>query len=315
MAATVIVDSHMHIYKTRELGLREKESYQIWEYGEKSDVHFCQATGTVEEAVRDMAGAGISKAVVVNLFAGALARRDAIAELPQGLDQDQRERAIEEIDSSMGDRLKEFNLWGCNLTEGNPQLVPYISIDPGAISVEEGVAHFRDMVENHGAKGIKLHPVLQRFEMSDRKMWPLYETCQDLDTPIIAHSGPARSGEPYAEPRAFAEALRAFPRLTMVLAHLGGGVWQQASEIAQTYPNAYFDCCEIMEWTGASNSPSDQQLAELIRDIGSNRVMMGSDFPWYDLNHCVERVMELPLLAQEEKEAILGANAIRILGL
>ena len=40
---------------------------------------------------------------------------------------------------------------------------------------------------------------------------------------------------------------------------------------------------------------------------------MGSDFPWYDLDHTVDRVMELPLLSREEKEGIMGANAVRIL--
>ena len=43
--------------------------------------------------------------------------------------------------------------------------------------------------------------------------------------------------------------------------------------------------------------------------------MMGSDFPWYDLDHTVERVMGLPLLSTEEKEGILGANALNILNL
>lgn len=42
---------------------------------------------------------------------------------------------------------------------------------------------------------------------------------------------------------------------------------------------------------------------------------MGSDFPWYDLQHTVERVLDLPILSQEEKEGIMGANAETILGL
>ena len=70
-----------------------------------------------------------------------------------------------------------------------------------------------------------------------------------------------------------------------------------------------------MEWTGAPNAPSDRQLAQLILDVGSDRVMMGTDFPWYDLDHSAELVMGLPLLSQEEKEAILGANAARFLDL
>ncbi len=315
MPAPMIIDAHMHIYRSRDHGLRNKQGYDIWEYGSRPDVNFSRATGTLEEAAHDMDRAGISRAVVVNLFAARRARQDAIAGLPDELDQGQREQAIKDIDSSMGQRIEEFNVWGCGLARGNPRLVPYISADPWALPGEEGPAHIQRMVGRHGARGIKLHPVVQEFHMSDRRMWPIYQACQELGLPIIAHSGPARGAVQYGEPRAFAEALGAFPRLTLVLAHMGGGAWQQALEIAQAFPNAYFDCCEIMEWTGGPNAPSDRQLAQLIKDVGPERVLMGSDFPWYDLDHSVQRVMELPLLAREEKEAILGANAARILGL
>jgi hypothetical protein len=43
--------------------------------------------------------------------------------------------------------------------------------------------------------------------------------------------------------------------------------------------------------------------------------MLGTDFPWYDLDRTVELVMELPVLSAGEKEEILGANAVRILNL
>ena len=132
---------------------------------------------------------------------------------------------------------------------------------------------------------------------------------------MLSHSGTARGATQYAEPRAFAEVLRKFPDLTVVLAHLGGGSWHQTAELAQRFPQVVFDCCEIVEWTGAPNAPSDEALARLIRDIGPHRVMLGTDFPWYDLDHTVERVMDLPLLSREEKEGMLGANAVRILRL
>ena len=134
-------------------------------------------------------------------------------------------------------------------------------------------------------------------------------------TAIIGHSGPDRGGLGYAEPRAFGRLLAAFPELRVVLAHLGGGAWKQALEVAQTHANAYFDCCEILEWTDSPNGPSERELGQLIKDIGPQRVMMGSDFPWYDLDHSIDRVMSLPVLSMEEKEGIVGANAVRILGL
>ena len=93
------------------------------------------------------------------------------------------------------------------------------------------------------------------------------------------------------------------------------GTWQQTEEIAAAYPNVYFDCCEIIEWTAGDKAPSDAELARLIQDVGPHRVMMGSDFPWYDLDHSIDRVMELPLLSNEEKTGIVGSNAVTILGL
>ena len=151
--------------------------------------------------------------------------------------------------------------------------------------------------------------------VGDRYMWPFYETCQDLGIPIVSHSGPARGGEPYGEPGNFAAALEAFPRLTIVLAHMGGATWQQCVDIAHAYSNVYFDICEIIAWTGGTNAPTNQQLGQLVKDVGPERVMMGSDFPWYDLDYTVQQIMELPVLSNEEKEGILGANAERILGL
>jgi predicted TIM-barrel fold metal-dependent hydrolase len=53
----------------------------------------------------------------------------------------------------------------------------------------------------------------------------------------------------------------------------------------------------------------------MIRQIGPERVMLGTDFPWYDLERTVELVMALPVLSTGEKERILGANAVGLLDL
>ncbi|HJO81952.1 MAG TPA: amidohydrolase family protein [SAR202 cluster bacterium] len=297
MASIELVDAHLHIHRSREEGRSQFESgYVIWEYGEKPDVRFSEYDGGLEDALDAIEKAGFSKAVVTNLFS-----------LPASVDAND--------DVRPADLLVEFNNWACELVRPYDQLVPFIAADPTAMPGEAGAKHVREMVEKHGARGIKLHPVVQRFEMTDPRMWPVYDACQELGIPILVHSGPARGGEPYAEPRCFADVLAAFPNLTIVLAHLGGATWDQALEIARAYPNACFDCCEIIEWTGAPNAPTDAQLARLIANIGPERVMMGSDFPWYDLDRQVERIMELPILSREQKEAMMGANAIRILGL
>jgi len=269
----------------------------------------------VDDALAAIRDSPVDRAVVVNLFAVSIARANALAEVPAALDAADRQRAIATIDASMGDRLKQSNLDVCDLGRRHSELIPFVSADPWALDAREGAAHLEDLVANRGARGIKLHPVLQQFDVSDPRMFPIYDACVDLDIPIVAHSGPSRAGPQFAEPRALAGMLQAFPGLRVVLAHLGGGAWRQTAEIARTFPNAYFDCCEILAWIGASNAPDEQQFARLIQEVGADRVLLGSDFPWYDLDYSVERVTSLPLLSGGEKEAILGGNAMRLLRL
>ena len=217
MAEPLKIDSHLHIYRSKEEGRRQKAGgYVIWEYGEKSDVHFSQYGGDLEDALDAIEKSAFDKAVVVNLFSQSRDSEYELSGLPEGVLDSDRGRAEGNINSSLGDRLQTFNTWLCELVEPYSQLIPFIAADPSAMPGEEGAAHIRDMVENHGARGIKLHPVLQQFDMGDRRMWPVYRTCQELAIPIVAHSGPARDREPYAEPHAFVDPTKTIPPVTRV---------------------------------------------------------------------------------------------------
>lgn len=316
MAKPPVVDVHMHIYESRTSGEWQKASYEIWEYGERpATVRFSRYSGDVDDALRAMAEAGYDHAVAVNLFGVDLTRAEAIAGLPAGLQGADRARAVAEIDATMAERLRAFNRWACDVAARTRRIIPFVAVDPWAMSPEDNAAHLRELAERHGARGIKLHPIVQRFEPGDPRMEPVYRTCVELGLVVLSHSGTAKGPTQYAEPRAFGRLLRQHPDLTLVLAHLGGGSWRQTLEVARAFPGVWFDCCEIIEWLGAPKAPTGAQLARLIQEIGPGRVMLGTDFPWYDLDRTVERVMDLPLLAREEKEAILGANALRLLGL
>lgn len=315
MAQPVRIDSHVHVYRTREIGHAEKTGYEVWEYGELPGVRFSELDGSVGELLDSMRRAEIGKSVIVNLYTTASIRAKAIAALGSGQTESEREKALREIDARLADEMCEFNRWACGIGKEHPELAVFIAADPALLPGEAGADHVRELHANHGARGVKVHGAAQGFNMSDRRMWPTYRACEEMGLPIIAHSGPDRAGAGHAEPPAFMEMLGAFPALKVVVAHLGGAAWRLTRAVADAFPNAYFDCCEIIDWTGSPNGPSETELAQLMRAIGPHRIMMGSDFPWYDLDKTVDRVMSLPLLSNEEKERILGANAEEILGL
>lgn len=309
-----VIDIHIHIYRTSEQGHLGKEEYEIWEYGEK-DVTLSRYGGSPEEALTAIEEAGAEKAVVVNLCSRSSLMEEGKLELPRDLTDEQREKAVKEIAANLDSRLKASNEWVCDLARSHPELIPFVGVDPGILSPEEMEAHVREMARDRGAKGVKVHPVSQGFYMHDPRMSGVWRACVELDLPIIAHVGPAKSGDQYATPEAFTPVMKAFPGLRIVMAHMGGGSWRRLPEFAEAHPGALYDICEIIEWTGAPRAPTDLDLAKLILRVGPEKVMMGSDFPWYSILHTVERVRELPLLTDEQKELILGANAVEFLGL
>ena len=59
MAGPVLIDTHMHIYKTREEGFAEKAGgYVVWEYGAKPDLRMSHFGGNLEDALEAIEDGG-----------------------------------------------------------------------------------------------------------------------------------------------------------------------------------------------------------------------------------------------------------------
>jgi predicted TIM-barrel fold metal-dependent hydrolase len=301
----LLIDSHIHIYPTREAGAAIKDSFEIWEYGAKDDVVFSERDGDLEQASEAMDEAGIASAAVLNIY--DIPGRPT----PPG----GRWWPASPPHAGRRDELVASNEWICGLRTTERRLLPFISVHPGVMTAADTLAHAEELFDRAGARGVKLHPTDQRIDPSDPGLDGVYELCAERGAPIIAHSGADARGQGLADLESFVPVLERHPRLKLVLAHLGGGLWEHAAEFAARYPRASFDLCEIIEWTDAASGPTPAELGALIKQIGAERVLMGSDFPWYDLDRTVELVMDLPGLSYEEKVGIVGRNAAALLDL
>ena len=299
MPAFRVIDAHLHTYQSRQIGLQAKQGNDRTSYA-----------GLVEELLPIMERAGISQAVMVNMLPLAEMQKAAIERLPADQSAEERQAALKEIDKRMLGRLERRNTWTCQLAAQYPQLVPFINLDP--LQDEAAVrAELADKVERQGARGIKLHPGSQWFYPNDRRLWPIYQAARERGLPIVFHSGRFASPEQYARPRHFAEVLQAFPGLTIVMAHLGLGWIEEALELAATYPDLVFDCSAIISHAAPGAEITPARLTAIIRQAGVERVMFGSDFPWFDPAEALEKALELEL-SEEEKQLLLAENAVRI---
>ena len=307
MENDLVIDAHVHTYPTATIGQQALQGM-----GQTG------CSGTVEELLSVMTKGKISLAVLANVTPTYDMKMANLKNLPASAPQAEREKAEKEINEKVIARMKRRNLWSCTSARENPGLVPLISIDLLQTPLDMQ-AEIEDKVKNHGAKGLKLHPVSNRFYPYDRSLWPAYQKAMEMGLPILFHSGEAEMAGyaevDYARPRNFEQVLQSFPKLVIILAHLGKGFLEESVALAQEYDNVYFDTSTILSGMEVkSGFASGGKAVKLIRTIGVSRVLFGSDWPWFDPLLSLRQIEGLGF-SEEEKRRVLGLNAVKVYGL
>lgn len=299
---TLMIDCHIHTYPTADLSDRDAAYFGYDRKGLTG-----QFRGTVEDTLAAMQRDGIAKAIMLNWLPARNMLYAGLQRLPAGrTDYCQAEGALK---TQIAERIKRRTRWTCEVAQKHPELVAFLTVDPTVMSPEEIREEIRNMVINHGARGIKLQNAGMGLFPYDRSLWPIYEAAQDLNLPMVAHSGRWDGAAQYTEPKYFAEVLANFPGLRLVLAHLGADFYEQAKILAKTCPLVSFDCSDVL---CHSEFPlSDEQLTALMREVGTSRIVFGSDFPFFDRPPLLQRLSNLNL-TEGEKRQIIGENARRI---
>ena len=262
MSQSPVVDVHVHVLPTDPSDQEpERDPYEIWEYGTKDDVEICELAGTIAQVSEAMQVAQCDHFVLVNMFVPDNEIERIAAASPNGAPSPTIATCREELAA----RLVSLNTWALDLAAGRSDMTTFVAMDPTVLGGAAGAAHLR-WAHERGALGVKIHPVLQRFLPDDPRMDAIFTACEELRMGVVAHAGASRSGTEWAEPNAYAALLDAHPRLKLVLAHLGGGRWKQAQQLAEAYPAVCFDLCEIIAWAGAPGAahprragPDDQR--------------------------------------------------------
>jgi predicted TIM-barrel fold metal-dependent hydrolase len=262
---------------------------------------------------------GIDQAWVINAWPTQGLIQAGETKLPPGLSGSDLEEAKAKVREDVGAKLGRANDWLCSTTTMAPgRVIPLIALDP-FLGSEWMVKDIEDKYKK-GARGVKIISTWGEFYPDDRTMWPAYEKMAELGMVVLAHSGGSNvlfevEAIDYATPKHWNEPLAAFPNLKVVLAHLGyhwmfgyGGQEQKERlELAEKYPNIYFDLSQNNEF-GYSTFEE-----EMIRQFGVDRVLWASDW------HAHRGIMSLEGLrscglTEEEKRKVLGENARRLIG-
>lgn len=167
-------------------------------------------------------------------------------------------------------------------------------------------------IKAQNIKGIKLHPDYQEFFIDEKRLYPIYEACAELGLPIVFHAGwDCYSPDLiHAVPAASAKVAADFPKLRMVLAHLGGiHLWNDVADLLAGLENVYFDTA-----MAATYLREPEIAMRILTKHPAENVFLGSDCPWEAPDRSIAFVESLPL-SDDRKEKILGQNAAAFYGL
>jgi predicted TIM-barrel fold metal-dependent hydrolase len=170
-----------------------------------------------------------------------------------------------------------------------------------------------------GARGIVLLPGLHGFYGNDRRVWPIYEMAQSFQLPILTQTGdtgplpPGGRGH-WGRPRYFGDVAVSFPKLRLILGHLGKGYESEIAVLTRRYPNVYTETSMRLSGLDEAGKWTPAEAVTWFRLIGIDRILMGTKWPLFDPQQDIDTVRKLPL-TPEEKRKILGENAKRVLQL
>jgi predicted TIM-barrel fold metal-dependent hydrolase len=155
-----------------------------------------------------------------------------------------------------------------------------------------------------GLKGLKLHPRFHGYALHNVDMvGPLIEVCEEYGVPVFGHG----SAEEFNTPFQFEEIARAFPKVPIIIGHMGShNMVDMAIKAAKRNANVYLD---------TSYSMLDAVVTAIRSGVSTDRMLMSTDWPGSDFG--LEQ-LKIDLATENDPEArrkIKGENYAKLTGM
>jgi aminocarboxymuconate-semialdehyde decarboxylase len=225
-----------------------------------------------------------------------------------------------------------------NESDGTFPALATLPLNNSGVVVEE----LERAISELGLKGATLFSNANGVSLSDQRFWPLYEKANELNLVFFIHPtypvgveamtdymlmplvGFLMDTTLAAASLVFSGVVEKFPNIKWVLGHLGGAVPYLAERFDRGY-EAFAECRKNI------SKPPSEYLKDFYYDTvnfdvkalqfaidfaGSDHLVAGSDYPHQigSIDKMLSSIGQLEI-SEQEKAAILGDNAAKLLGL
>jgi len=175
------------------------------------------------------------------------------------LNQNNVERAIVFPNPNVGDKYPKMNDYIAQSVAKHPdRLVGFGRVDPRRDDATKELDRIKNKL---GLTGLKLHPFVECFRPDHHFFSKFFKKANELSLPILFHTG-----DGFSSPGLIAKIASKYPKQTIILGHLREGCLGVMKERQNVY---------------VETSSTLPDLIELAVDIDENRILFGSDIPYY----------------------------------
>ena len=172
-------------------------------------------------------------------------------------------------------------------------------------------------VKEFGFRGVNLTPFEQDLFANDKKYYPIYAKCVELDIPVLLHTSTNLTRTKLAEygrPIYLDGVAKDFPELRIVAVH-GGWPWiLEMIAVALKQPNIYIEISGTHPRYIGMPGTGWEPLLVYGNSLLKHKILWGSNWPMIGPKESLEEFRKFPL-KEEVKDLWFGGNALRALKL
>ncbi len=176
----------------------------------------------------------------------------------------------------------------------------YWSVSPHYTQTLE--ADLEALTEREEFVGVKLHPAMHNYPLEGEKYRPVFEWAEATARPVLSHTW---GNNPVCGPDNVRRVADRHPQATLLMGHSCSGQFSEAIDLAREFPRVYLELTGVPEYSGL--------IEKMVAEAGSEKVLFGTDLPWFDPHYGIGCVVWAHGLTDEDRHNILHRNGEKLL--
>lgn len=168
---------------------------------------------------------------------------------------------------------------------------------------KEYIAKLPAVLQNNNYIGLKFLPAYHNYSLDGDAYVEALDFAEEHRLIVLSHTW---GHTQFNSTKQVRNVLRRYKNLQFIMGHSAPNELDEAIQLAKRFDNAYLDICDIHRNGGT--------VAKMVDGAGSEKVLFGTDLPWYDPNFAIGSVL-FSKITDTDRLNIFRNNALRMLRL